>query len=110
MKPTLRIIIALCLLPLLYGQAGAQRTGPYVGAFVGGNIVTDSKATDDLGNFNLSYSPGFQGSAVFGWDVGPDNPLGGEGRIELEYTRRSNPLKHAEFVEGKAAGGGDLIA
>ncbi len=108
MKPIFRIMTALCLSLLFCGQARAQHVGPYVGAFLGGNILTDAKASDDLGSFNLSYNPALQGSAVFGWDVGPGNPLGGEGRVELEYTRRSNPLDHAEFVEGRAAGDGDL--
>ncbi|HTG81596.1 MAG TPA: outer membrane beta-barrel protein [Geobacteraceae bacterium] len=108
MKTICRIMIALCLPLLFCGQARAVHTGPYVGAFFGGNLLQDSKATDGLGSFNLSYNPALQGSIVVGWDLGPGNPLGGEGRIELEYTRRSNPLDHAEFVEGKATGGGDL--
>lgn len=108
MKPIFRIMTALFLLLLFCGSAWARHTGPYVGAFLGGNILMDAKASDDQGSFNLSYNPGLQGSAVLGWDVGPGNPLGGDGRVELEYTRRSNPLDHAEFVEGKAAGGGDL--
>lgn len=108
MKQIPLIMAAFCLPLLFCGPARAQHTGPYAGAFFGGNILTDSKASDDLGSFNLSYSPGLQGSAALGWDLGKDNLFGGEGRIELEYTRRSNPLDKAEFVEGKAPGGGNL--
>jgi opacity protein-like surface antigen len=50
-----------------------------------------------------------QGSAVAGWDFAPDNPVG-EGRIELEYTRRSNRLNQVKFVEGSFKGGGSIIA
>jgi opacity protein-like surface antigen len=109
MKPICRALIALCLTLLCSGPARAQQhLGPYVGAYLGGNLPTDAKATDDLGSFNLSYGPAGQWDLVLGWDLGPDNPLGGEGRVELEYARRSNPLDQAEFVEGKAKGHGEL--
>ena len=111
MKPFCRTLIALCLTLFCCGTArAAQHTGPYVGAFFGGNLVMDSKGTDNLGTFNVSYNPGLQGNAVVGWDLGPGNPLGGEGRVELEYARHSNTLDRVEFVEGKVPGGGDLTA
>jgi opacity protein-like surface antigen len=68
-----------------------------------------SEATDDLGRFSLKFDPALQGSVVAGWDFAPGNPVG-EGRIELEYTRRSNPLDKVKFVEGSFKGGGDLTA
>jgi opacity protein-like surface antigen len=34
----------------------------------------------------------------------------GEGRIELEYTRRSNPLTQVKFAEGNFNGEGDVTA
>jgi len=107
MKPSYRILIALSLPLLLCGPVRAQHTGPYVGAFLGGSFVPDTKATDDLGSFNLSFNPALQGSAAVGWDLKQGSLLG-EGRVELEYSRRSNPLDTVEFVEGKANGGGDL--
>jgi opacity protein-like surface antigen len=106
MKPICWIMITLSLL-LLSEAARAEHTGPYVGAFLGGNLLMDTKASDDLGNINLSYNPALQGSVVVGWDLKPDSSLG-NGRIELEYARRSNSLDQAEFVEGKAPGNGDL--
>jgi opacity protein-like surface antigen len=103
-----RIMIALSLPLLFCGQVrGAQHSGPYVGAFLGGNMLTGAKSTDDQGSFNLMFNPALQGSVVLGWDLEQKNPLG-EGRVELEYSRRSNPLDKAEFVEGKFKGSGDL--
>ena len=100
-------MIAICLTQLLCGPVRAQHTGPYVGASLGGNVLADTKASDDLGSFNLSFDSALQGSVDFGWDLKPNSPLG-EGRIELEYARRSNPLDHVEFVEGKVNGNGSL--
>jgi opacity protein-like surface antigen len=102
-----RILIALSLTLLLCGPALAQHSGPYVGAFIGGNLPADAKSTDSQGSFNLMFNPALQGSVVLGWDLEPLTPLG-EGRVELEYSRRSNPLDKAEFVEGKFKGSGDL--
>jgi opacity protein-like surface antigen len=109
MKRTSQIIIALCLPLLLCGPAMAQHTGPYVGALLGGSALMSAKSSDALGDFTLKTDPGFTGSAVLGWDFGPGNPVG-EGRIELEYTRRSNQLSQVKFVEGSFNGGGNVTA
>jgi len=109
MKRTCQIIIALCLPLLLCGPVRAQHTGPYVGAFLGGNTLVNAKSSDDLGDFSLTFNPALTGSAVLGWDFEPGNPVG-EGRIELEYTRRSNPLDQVKFVEGSFKGGGNMTA
>ena len=107
MKRTCQIIIALCLPLLLCGPVRAQHSGPYVGAFIGGNALMDAESSDDLGSFSLKFDPALQGSAVLGWDFEPGNPVG-EGRIELEYTRRSNPLDKVKFAEGSFKGGGNV--
>ena len=110
MKLTYRLIISLCLPLLLCGQVQAQHSGPYVGAFLGGNALMTAKGTDALGeNFSLKFNPALQGSAVVGWDFEPGNPVG-EGRIELEYTRHSNPLDQVKFVQGSVDGGGSVTA
>jgi opacity protein-like surface antigen len=109
MKRTCQTIIALCLPLLFCGQVQAQHTGPYVGAFLGGNALMNAKSSDDLGEFNLTFNPALQGSAVLGWDFEPGNSVG-EGRVELEYTRRSNPLDKVKFAEGSFKGGGNVIA
>jgi opacity protein-like surface antigen len=109
MKRTCQMIIALCLPLLFCGQVQAQHTGPYVGAFLGGNALMNAKSSDDLGEFNLTFNPALQGSAVLGWDFEPGNSVG-EGRVELEYTRRSNPLDKVKFAEGSFKGGGSVIA
>lgn len=109
MKRTCQIIIALCLPLLLCSPAMAQHSGPYVGAFVGGDALMNAKGSDDLGDFKLKYNPALLGSAVIGWDFEPGNPVG-DGRIELEYTRRSNRLDQVKFAEGEFKGGGTVIA
>jgi opacity protein-like surface antigen len=107
MKRTYQIIIALCLPLVLCGPVRAEHSGPYVGAFVGGSALMTAKGSDDQGSFSLKFDPALLGSAVAGWDFAPRNPVG-EGRIELEYTRRSNPLNQVKFVDGDFKGGGDL--
>lgn len=71
-------------------------------------MMMTSQGSDGLGNFDLEFKPAFLGSGVVGWDFRPGNPLGGEGRIELEYTRRSNQLDKVTFAEGSFKGGGDV--
>ena len=109
MKRTSQMVIALCLPLLLCGPVKAQHSGPFVGAFVGGNALMNAKSSDDLGSFSLKFDPALLGSAVVGWDFEPGNPVG-EGRVELEYTRRSNPLDQVMFVEGNFKGGGNVTA
>src|SRR6185369_16525891 len=81
----------------------------YVGAYAGGDALLNSKASDDAGDFRLKFVPALHGSAVLGWDYEPGNPLG-EGRVELEYTRRSNSLDQVKFVEGSFKGEGKVTA
>jgi len=109
MKRTCQSIIVPCFLFLLCSAAMAQHSGPYVGASLGGNVLMDAKASDNLGDFNLTFKPALQGSAVIGWDFAPGNPVG-EGRVELEYSRRSNQLDQVKFVEGGFEGGGNVTA
>jgi opacity protein-like surface antigen len=109
MKQTCRMIIALCLPLLLCGPAWAAHTGPYAGAFLGGNALMTAMCNDSLGEFDLRFNPGLLGSAVVGWDFEPGNPAG-EGRIELEYSHRTNRLDQARFADGVAPAGGNLMA
>jgi len=109
MKLTCQTMIALCLPLLLCGPVLAQHKGPYVGAFLGGNMLTTAKSSDNLGTFNLTYNPGLQGSAVFGWDLEPNSPIG-EGRVEVEYSHRGNRLDKAEFRQGKVPASGSMNA
>lgn len=109
MKRTCQTIIALCLPLLLCAPVRAQHSGPYVGVFLGGNALLSADGSDDRGKFGLTFDPTLMGSAVCGWDFEPGNPVG-EGRIELEYSRRSNPLDRVKFVEGSFAGDGTVTA
>jgi opacity protein-like surface antigen len=107
MNRTCRILIAICMTLLFRGPAIAQHSGPYVGAFFGGNALMTAKGSDNLGDFGLAFKPAPEGSAVLGWDLERGNPAG-EGRVEIEYTRRGNPLDKVKFVEGNFKGSGTL--
>ena len=110
MKPIRLMVMTLCSLLLTSAPLWAQQhTGPYVGAFVGGSSLLDSKASGGQGSFKLEYDAGLQMSAVAGWDIRPDSPLG-EGRVELEYSHRSNSLDQVALVEGDFKGSGNLTA
>lgn len=109
MKRTSWILFALCLPLLFCGPALArQQAGAYVEGYGGGNLVPSAKSSDNQGSFNMTFKPALQFGAVVGWEIGPDNLLGGEGRVELEYSHRNNRLDQVEFVEGKVPGGGGL--
>jgi opacity protein-like surface antigen len=107
MKRIIHILIALCLPLLFCGQVLAQHSGPYAGLFIGGNALMPAKGSSGQGDFSLKTNPGLAGSAVLGWDFAAGNPVG-EGRVELEYSRRSNPLDQVKFVEGSFKGGGNV--
>lgn len=102
-------IIALWLPLLLCNQVQAMHAGPYVGAFFGGNALLTAQGSDAKGDFGLTFKPAIMGSAVVGWDFEPGNPVG-EGRIELEYSRRSNPLDKVKFSEWSTKGGGNVVS
>lgn len=95
------MFLALC------GPAWGAHRGPYLGAYYGLTLLNEAKAEDGLGTFNLDFEPGRQAALTLGYDLKPKSRLG-DGRLELEYARRSNPLDQVEFLEGKADAGGDL--
>lgn len=108
MKRICRMIIALGLPLLLCGPAWAEHAGPYAGIFLGGNALMPAKASDSK-DFGLKFDPGLMGSAVLGWDFEPGNPVG-EGRIELEYSHRTNRLDKAKYSEGSVPASGNVTA
>lgn len=107
MKPTSLMLTALCLTLLICAPARAGHTGLYAGAFLGGSVVPAATSSDDQGSFNLTYAPGLTGTAVLGWELAPGSSVG-EGRIELEYSRRSNRLDKADFLQGKVPADGSM--
>jgi opacity protein-like surface antigen len=109
MKQIFLTIIAFCLPLLFCSQVLAGHSGPYIGAFFGGNALVDAKSTDIKGDSGLVFKPAIVGIAVVGWDLEPGSPAG-EGRVELEYSHRSNPLDKVKFSEWSAKGGGDVTA
>jgi len=112
MKRTSLMITTLCMTLLYCVPAMAeQHTGPYVGGYVGGNYLPTADSTDNKGSFNISYKTALQWGAAIGWELGPDNRLGGgTGRVELEYSRRSNDIDSIDFKEGSFSGSGKMIS
>ena len=105
-----QIFNTIGILLVLASSSFAFEEGPYVGGYGGLNVLTKSTAKDDVGSFNLSFKPAAVWGVVLGWELGPDTPLGGQGKIELEYSRRSNGLDQAEFADGTFSGSGELRA
>lgn len=109
MKRISHMIIALCLPFVLYTPVRAEHSGPYIGALIGGGALMTARSSDNQGSFSLEFDPDLLGSAVLGWDFEPGHTVG-EGRIEFEYTHRSNSLSQAKFAQGKVTGNGDVTA
>jgi type III secretion system FlhB-like substrate exporter len=107
MKQTRQILLLGTLFFALTSPVWALNPGPYLGVFVGGQLLSPAESEDSLGTFNLEYRPAPSASVVLGWELEPGSSIG-EGRVELEYSRRSNRLDEAEFSEGKVKGAGDL--
>ncbi|MBE0503923.1 MAG: porin family protein [Desulfuromonadales bacterium] len=109
MKQNGRLFLVFFFLFALISPLWAQNPGPYLGIYVGGQFLAPAESSDSLGSFNLEYKAAPSGSVVLGWELEPGSDIG-EGRVELEYTRRSNRLDQAEFSDGKVAADGDLTA
>lgn len=107
MKQTRHFLFFSLFFFTLTSPLWAQHSGPYLGVFVGGQLLSPAESEDSLGTFNLEYRPAPSGSVVLGWELEPGSSIG-EGRIELEYTHRSNRLDEVEFKEGRVKGDGDL--
>jgi len=103
-----RIIIAISLSLLCSSPALASHTGPYIGGFAGANLVPDTRCNTSTGTFNLAYKPAIQWGGMIGWDLGPENMFGGEGRMEVEYSHHGNELDTAKFSTGKVPASGTL--
>jgi opacity protein-like surface antigen len=109
MKPTRHFFLFSLFFFTLSSPLWAQHSGPYLGVFAGGQLLSPLQSEDSLGTFNLEYRPAPSASVVLGWELEPGSNLG-EGRVEIEYTHRSNRLDQVEFSESKVKGAGDLTA
>lgn len=111
MKHNLLQLVLACVLTLAGTNNGwaAPHTGPYVGAFGGGDLLLAARSNDYQGTFKLRFDPSFYGGLTLGWDVKTGSQLG-EGRIELEYAHRTSPLVRTKFIEGGDTGSGDVTA
>jgi opacity protein-like surface antigen len=99
-----RVTLAVFLVVIIEGVAAAE--GFYVGLLGGVGVLSDSKASDSGGNFNISYEPGFDGAVSFGYHLGESHPDVGRGRVELEFNMASNDLQDAEFVDSTVTAAG----
>ena len=102
-------LIFIPMLLALCGPAWSAHQGIYLGAFYGVTLLPETEARDALGTFNLDFEPGQVAAFSLGYDLKP-NGLVGDGRMELEYARRSNALEEVDLLEGKVDGDGDLRA
>jgi len=101
----------LCLLLLLVLLAGtavaAPHHGYYAGVWFGTSTFETSKAGDDLGSFNLEADDGSLWGVSFGHDL-PRQRSGTNGRVEIEYSHRSNSFNSGQFSNGNFAASGDV--
>ncbi len=109
MKNNVLILIGLVILLGSAGTALAQHSGPYVGGFAGGNMLSFSRGNDSAGKFTFEFDPALQWGGVLGWDLVPGSRLG-EGRLEVEYAHRSNQLNKVSFKDGSITASGKVIA
>lgn len=108
MKLTCQLLLFGLLLVALASPLWAQSPGPYLGVLVGEQVLVPAKNEDSLGTFNLEYRPAPTVGIVIGWELEAGSKLG-EGRVEIEFTRRKNRLDRAEFKEGKVKGDGEMV-
>lgn len=109
MKQTSSFLFFTLLFFTLTSSCWAQNSGPYLGIYVGGQFLAPAKGEDSLGTFKLESKTAPSGSVVLGWELETGSDIG-EGRVELEYTRRSNRLDQVEFSDGKVDAEGDITA
>jgi len=104
----LRPMMVCLLLLLLAGTAvAAPHHGYYAGAWFGISTFDTSKASDDLGSFNLEADDGSWWGVSFGYDL-PSQRSGSNGRVEFEYSDRSNSFNRGQFSNGDFAASGDV--
>lgn len=100
---------SLFLILLFTGAAWAlPHQGFYAGGYFGVPVVEGITAKDDLGSFNLETDPGRFFAGTLGYDLPVGSALG-DGRLEIEYARRSNGFSEAEFSDGLVPADGDLV-
>ena len=107
MRHICRVMSVVSLTLMVCSPASAEHSGPYLGLIGGGNIIMKAKSTDSQGDFSFKFDPSYLMGAVVGWDLSRENSEA-QGRVELEYSRRSNPLNEAGFVEGSIKGTGKV--
>jgi opacity protein-like surface antigen len=77
----------------------AAEQGVYFGANTGAVFLEDSSVSAPVGSsFDIEYDPGMSYGVVLGYDAGTYFSKSGttSGRLEIEYTRRSNDADEVE--------------
>lgn len=97
--------LSFTLLPL---TATAAEEGFYLSMSGGGSYVQEIENDDSAGSFNIDLDPGHSASVAIGYDFANKHPDFGRGRLDIEFSYRSNELDEVEFLEAKSVGGGDL--
>jgi opacity protein-like surface antigen len=88
---------AACLIFATCATAAEQ--GVYFGANTGAVFLEDSSVSAPVGSsFDIEYDPGMSYGVVLGYDAGTYFSKSGttSGRLEIEYTRRSNDADEVE--------------
>ena len=100
------LLVLLIMLFPLYAIAADE--GFYLTISSGGSYVQEIETDSSKGAFNIALNPGYAASLAVGYDLGNEHPDLGRGRVDIEFSYRSNELDEVEFVEAKSAGGGVL--
>jgi len=101
----LLILLLFVLLPL---SATAADEGFYLSVSGSGSYVQETENDSSDGSFNFSLDYGYGASVAIGYDLGNKHPDLGRGRVDIEFSSRSNTLEEVEFLEGTSGGDGEL--
>jgi len=108
MNKRLARLLTFLLFAFIPLSATAADEGFYLALSGGGSYVQEMENDNTSGSFNIALDNGYAGSLAIGYDLGNKHPDLGRGRLDIEFSYRSNELDEIEFIEGNSDGGGDL--
>ncbi|WP_429886516.1 outer membrane protein [Geoalkalibacter halelectricus] len=100
--------LTLLLLVLTAVPLHAAEEGFYLSAWGGGTLLDEAKVRGQQGSFNVDFDGGTAFGAALGYDFADRYPQIGQGRMELEWSYRSNSLKDARFTDSRLVADGDI--
>lgn len=98
------ILVFCCVVPVLWMSSAYGADGPYVGAFVGAAMLSDSDVTDPTvpgGEFELSYDTGWKFGAALGYRLS-------NFRVEGEVSYQQNDVDETEIMATSLNAAGDV--